>query len=45
MVKGLSAADYTVSARTVARLLRRAGYRLHAAFKTKEGGQHPDRDA
>ena len=45
LVKGLSAADYTASQRTVARLLRRAGYRLHAVFKTKEGAQHPDRDA
>jgi hypothetical protein len=34
-----------VSTRTVARMLRRAGYRLHAVFKTKEGAQHPDRDA
>jgi hypothetical protein len=29
----------------VSRLLRRAGYRLQAVFKTKEGTQHPDRDA
>ncbi|MGX6608623.1 ISAzo13 family transposase [Micromonosporaceae bacterium Da 78-11] len=45
LVKGLSAADYTASQRTVARLLRRAGYRLQVVFKTKEGAQHPDRDA
>ncbi|MBT8228597.1 MAG: hypothetical protein HKP61_17635 [Dactylosporangium sp.] len=30
---------------TVARLLHQAGYRLQAVFKTKEGAQHPDRDA
>jgi hypothetical protein len=26
-------------------MLREAGYRLQANVKTKEGGQHPDRDA
>ena len=30
---------------TVARILREAGYRLQATFKTKEGAQNPDRDA
>ena len=44
-MKALRAAGFVVSTRTVARLLRRAGYRLHAVFKTKEGAQHPDRDA
>jgi hypothetical protein len=44
LVKALTAAEYVISARTVARMLRRAGYRLHAVFKTKEGAQHPDRD-
>jgi hypothetical protein len=43
--KGLAAAGFTASQRTVARLLRRAGYRLRAVFKTKEGTSHPDRDA
>jgi len=43
--KGLAAAGFTASQRTVARLLRRAGYRLQAVFKTKEGAAHPDRDA
>jgi hypothetical protein len=43
--KGLAAAGFTASQRTVSRLLRRAGYRLQAVFKTKEGASHPDRDA
>jgi hypothetical protein len=30
---------------TVARLLKQAGYRSQATFKTKEGAPHPDRDA
>jgi transposase len=34
-----------VSARTVARLLKDAGYSLQASVKTVEGRQHPDRDA
>jgi hypothetical protein len=34
-----------VSAWTVAKLLRKAGYRLQANAKTREGRQHPDRDA
>ena len=29
----------------VARLLKQSGYRLQRTFKTKEGAQHPDRDA
>ena len=45
LVRGLAGAGYVVSQRTVARLLRRAGYRLHAVFKTREGAAHPDRDA
>ncbi|MBA2637354.1 MAG: ISAzo13 family transposase, partial [Solirubrobacterales bacterium] len=36
---------HTVSFRTVARLLRELGYRLQANAKTREGRQHPDRDA
>lgn len=34
-----------VSYRTVARLLHRMGYSLQANRKTREGRQHPDRDA
>jgi hypothetical protein len=43
--KGLYARGFQVSERTVSRLLKAAGYRLQAVFKTKEGAQHPDRDA
>lgn len=42
---GLSAQGFQVGRTTVARLLRQAGYRLRAVFKTREGAQHPDRDA
>jgi Rhodopirellula transposase DDE domain len=45
LVKGLYAAGFVVGKTTVARILRQAGYRLQATFKTKEGAQHPDRDA
>jgi hypothetical protein len=45
LVKGLYAAGFVVGKTTVARLLKQAGYRLQATFKTKEGAQHPDRDA
>jgi hypothetical protein len=45
LCKGLHAKGFTASKKTVARLLRQAGYRLQAVFKTKEGAQHPDRDA
>jgi hypothetical protein len=41
----LSENGFVASRRTVARLLKQAGYRLQATFKTKEGAQHPDRDA
>jgi hypothetical protein len=41
----LSARRRPVSAWTVAKLLKAAGYRLQAATKTREGRQHPDRDA
>jgi Rhodopirellula transposase DDE domain len=41
----LSALGHRVSARTVAKLLKQAGYSLQANAKTIEGGQHPDRDA
>lgn len=36
---------HAVSASTVGRLLARLGYSLQANRKTKEGSQHPDRDA
>ena len=45
LMKGLHARGFTVSKKTVARLLKQAGYRLQAVFKTKEGVGHPDRDA
>jgi len=36
---------HAVSPRTVARLLREAGYSLQSTRKTREGGAHPDRNA
>jgi hypothetical protein len=45
LTKGLYAKGFAVSKKTVARLLKQAGYRLQAVFKTKEGAGHPDRDA
>jgi hypothetical protein len=41
----LTAGGHRVSARTVAKLLKQAGYSLQANSKTIEGAQHPDRDA
>jgi transposase len=41
----LTSSGHRVAARTVAKLLHAAGYSLQAARKTKEGGDHPDRDA
>ncbi len=41
----LTAVGHRVSARTVAKLLKLAGYSLQANSKTIEGAQHPDRDA
>jgi hypothetical protein len=41
----LSARGHRVSARTVAKLLKQAGYSLQGNSKTLEGAQHPDRDA
>jgi transposase len=38
-------AGHEVTDRTVARLLKRAGYSLQGNAKTVEGHQHPDRDA
>lgn len=43
--KGLHARGFEASERTVSRLLKAAGYRLQAVFKTREGASHPDRDA
>jgi hypothetical protein len=41
----LTARGHRVSARTVAKLLKQAGYSLQANSKTIDGAQHPDRDA
>jgi Rhodopirellula transposase DDE domain len=41
----LGAMGHRVSARTVAKLLKQAGYSLQANSKTLEGAQHRDRDA
>jgi len=41
----LTQAGHSISPRTVASLLREDGYSLQANRKTREGGQHPDRDA
>lgn len=41
----LTARGHRVSARTVAKLLKQAGYSLQANSKTLEGTHHPDRDA
>jgi hypothetical protein len=41
----LVAAGHQVSDRSVGKLLRGLGFRLHANQKTREGKDHPDRDA
>src|SRR5271166_1184423 len=41
----LTRQHHPVSARTVATLLKDAGYSLQANRKTREGASHPDRDA
>ncbi len=41
----LAERGFKVSESTVLRLLRRLGYSLQANEKTREGAQHPDRDA
>ena len=41
----LVAAGHQVSDRTTGKLLRGLGFRLHANQKTREGKDHPDRDA
>ena len=45
LAKGLRELGHEVSYRTVARLLHELGFSLQANRKTKEGSQHPDRDA
>ena len=45
LAQELTHQQHPVSARTVAVLLREAGYSLQANSKTREGGQHPDRNA
>lgn len=41
----LTARGFAISAVTVGKLLRKLGYHLKANRKTREGKQHPDRDA
>ncbi len=41
----LTRQGHTVSSSTVGRLLKAAGYSLQSNRKTKEGGNHPDRNA
>jgi len=41
----LNEGKHRVSQRTVCDLLARLNYSLHSVRKTREGGQHPDRDA
>jgi hypothetical protein len=41
----LTGRGFAVGPRTVAKLLKRCGYRLQANVKVVEGRQHPDRDA
>jgi hypothetical protein len=45
LARGLTRQGHPVSARTVGRQLRAAGYSLQGNRKTKEGGAHPDRNA
>jgi hypothetical protein len=44
LAAALVAAGHEVSDRSVGKLLRGRGYRLHANRKTREGKDHPDRD-
>jgi len=41
----LMAAGHQISDRSAGKLLRGLGFRLHANVKTREGADHPDRDA
>lgn len=45
LATGLAAQGYRVSANLVGRLLTDLGFSLQGNAKTREGGQHPDRDA
>ena len=45
LARELTRQDHGVSDRTVAALLKEAGYSLQANRKTQEGTQHPDRNA
>src|SRR5664279_4422539 len=45
LAEELTTAGHEVSADTVGRLLKKAGYSLQGNAKTVEGRQHPDRDA
>ena len=45
LAEELTSQGHPVSAPTVGRLLKRAGFSLQANVKTLEGAQHPDRDA
>jgi transposase len=45
LARALGERGYEVSDRTVLRLLKRLGYSLQANQKTREGADHPDRDA
>jgi hypothetical protein len=45
LADALTCRGHPVGPRTVARLLRQAGYSLQANRKTREGCHHPDRDA
>src|SRR5436190_14135918 len=45
LAEELTRQGHPVSAPTVGRLLKRAGFSLQANVKTLEGAQHPDRDA
>jgi hypothetical protein len=45
LADGLTRQRHPVSPRTVATLLKAAGYSLQANRKTREGASHPDRDA
>jgi hypothetical protein len=45
LASALVGAGHQVSDRTVGKLLKGLGFRLHANQKTREGTDHPDRDA
>jgi DNA-directed RNA polymerase specialized sigma subunit, sigma54 homolog len=45
LAEELTRQGHPVKPRTVARLLKEAGYSLQGNRKTREGGQHPDRNA